>query len=350
MNKNISSFAIAAIAKVERKLRLPRGLTTSKTTSLLDGSFEPDLVFRILDKMAPEVFFDVKGRFPDYNIIHYFAERFHVEIDDCFIDAKNSILYDLQGSIVEESTPWSKDHLANTSVPNPRNAAKYLNNYVNKKSAILSSNGYYHWLIEDLPNYLMVRSIWPDLNTLVARSKPKYVQNFIDYENIDVKEIDRFSRVGNVNFISRGDDTGWPHPKDIEILRNHFSANFLNTEKDKKIYISREKSTRSPKFEADLVKELKQKGWVILYLENLDLLEQIREISSASLICGVHGAGLANMVWMKPCTQVIEISGSEYRTCFRNLAKVSNLKYNRIEADLNSFNFEYQRILTCLSN
>jgi len=350
LSKKIATFIIAALAKIDRSVKLPRFLTSSRTTSLLDGSFAPSLTFKINSKASPAYDFHVEGRSSNYEIRHFFPERFHIVIENCFLDAKNSILYDLKGSIIEESTPWSKDHLVTTSIPNPVIASKFIGYERSEKTNILSTNGYYHWLIEDLPAYLLAKTFEPDSRTLVARIKPKYVQNFLDHENIDVTEVDRFARVKNMNFISRGNDTGWPHPKDVDTLRQYFVAHMQETENNKRIYISRERSTRSPRFEAKLAGELKQRGWVILYLEDLEFFEQIREISGASIVCGVHGAGLSNMLWMKPGTQVIEIGGSEFRTCFRNLAKVANLKYSRLDYDVDSHIFDLQRIITCISS
>jgi hypothetical protein len=350
LSKKTAAFVIAALAKMDRSIKLPRFLTSSRTTSLLDGSFAPSLNFKVNSKAAPAYDFHIEGRSSSYKISHFFPERFHIQIDSCFLDAKNSILYDLKGSIIEESTPWSKDHLVATSIPNPVIASKFISNYGSEKSIVLSTNGYYHWLIEDLPTYLLTKTFEPDSRTIVAKVKPKYVENFLNSENIEFTEIDRFARVNNINFISRGNDTGWPHPKDIEILRQNFFDHIKETEKNKKIYISREKSTRSPRFEAKLAGELKQRGWVILYLEDLEFFEQIREISGASVVCGVHGAGLSNMLWMKPGTQVIEIGGSEFRTCFRNLAKVANLKYSRLDYDVDSHIFDLQRIINCISS
>jgi hypothetical protein len=350
LSKKTATFVISALAKIDRGLKLPRFLTSSRTTSLLDGSFAPSLNFKVNSKASPAYDFHIEGRSSSYKISHFFPERFHIEIESCFLDAKNSILYDLKGSIIEESTPWSKDHLATTSIPNPVIASKFISNYGSEKSIVLSTNGYYHWLIEDLPTYLLSKTIEPDSRTIVSKVKPKYVENFLNSENIDFTEIDRFARVNNINFISRGNDTGWPHPIDIGILRQHFFAHIEETEKNKRIYISREKSTRSPRFESELVTQLKLRGWAILYLEDLEFLEQIREISTASVVCGVHGAGLANILWMKPGTQVIEIGGSEFRTCFRNLAKVANLNYKRLDYDVDSEVFDLQRIISCISN
>lgn len=51
-----------------------------------------------------------------------------------------------------------------------------------------------------------------------------------------------------------------------------------------------------------------ENGFRVIYLEDLDVVEQIKLFRSASIVCGMHGAGLVNMIHSRPGTKVIEIT------------------------------------------
>lgn len=69
----------------------------------------------------------------------------------------------------------------------------------------------------------------------------------------------------------------------------------------------------------------------ILSPENLELRQVIEEISQADVLVGQHGAGLANMVWMREKKYVIEISHTQTPGLyFPVLARLANLKLERL--------------------
>jgi capsular polysaccharide biosynthesis protein len=112
-------------------------------------------------------------------------------------------------------------------------------------------------------------------------------------------------------------------------LRNNFSPFYDSNEptKNKKIYISRVYSSRSPSFELNLQEYLKSCGWNIMIAEQLSLAEQIRAVSSAEVLMGVHGAGLSHALWMKPNTKLVEIRFPASPNCFVRLAKAADISY-----------------------
>jgi capsular polysaccharide biosynthesis protein len=72
-------------------------------------------------------------------------------------------------------------------------------------------------------------------------------------------------------------------------------------------------------------------GWKIIFAEQLSLTDQIKILSTATHIAGVHGAGLAGMIWMPKGSMVIELGPTRFVPCFSRLAEVSELRYQRIE-------------------
>ena len=72
------------------------------------------------------------------------------------------------------------------------------------------------------------------------------------------------------------------------------------------IYINRK--TRRLKNELEVQSFLRDRGFKIVNLERLALREQMRLFNQADIVVGFHGAGLANLVFAKPGTKVIEIA------------------------------------------
>ena len=68
-------------------------------------------------------------------------------------------------------------------------------------------------------------------------------------------------------------------------------------------------------------------------LEKSSLAEQIGIFSIADVIVAQHGAALANLVWARPGTKVIEITArprNPWDKCFPNLSACLGLDHNRV--------------------
>ncbi len=69
-------------------------------------------------------------------------------------------------------------------------------------------------------------------------------------------------------------------------------------------------------------------------LETATLAEQISLFGSSDIIVAQHGAALANVVWCKPNTRVIEIVPEGYRVnCFPPLSRLIGLEHRRVRQD-----------------
>ena len=261
---------------------------------------------------------------------HAFSPRYLIRGSDISVDTMTGVVTLPNGNFVVESSSWSKQDLELNVVHQSRYFQEVKVSGV--ENVLLASNGFYHWLLEDLPLYLRLlkekRQQGTSLNTFVYASAPSYVRDFLSWMNIEGVNVQRFASFEEMEFISRGDDTGWPRREDINILRDTFAPLFLEKKLDKKIYISRIKSTRTTHYERELTALLAADGWTILYPETLSLTEQIQKISEARVLCGLHGAGLAGMVWMNSSATVIEISRATMsRACFARLANNCHLNY-----------------------
>lgn len=99
-----------------------------------------------------------------------------------------------------------------------------------------------------------------------------------------------------------------------------------------KIYITRAQARRRRlSNETEVSQLLENFGFIPVVLESLPLTTQIKWLSEADSVVGLHGAGLANLVFCRPGTKVVEITSDVWpNPCFQNLAKLSQLPYARV--------------------
>lgn len=106
------------------------------------------------------------------------------------------------------------------------------------------------------------------------------------------------------------------HPLSIDILEA------------KKIYISRKDSLRRPLVnETEVETFLLEKGFKIIEMSNLSLVEQIVIMQNASFIIAPHGAALVNLVFCAEGTRVIELANKEnFVPIFQRIGVYQKLK------------------------
>jgi capsular polysaccharide biosynthesis protein len=248
------------------------------------------------------------------------------------IDSQTGIVFTNNGTFVTESSFWPQLWLGMNVIPKPVApvALDSENTYV-----LIPSNGFYHSLIEDLP--MVLRQI-PDDKTaklLIYESAPSYILDFAQLLGLPVVRVPRYIKIQKFSFLQKNSDVGWPHPQDIDLLRSYFltvdEGAARNHLVSNKVYVSRLNSTRSPKFEAQLTRELNKRGWKIIHSENLSLSDQIELFANAAWVAGVHGAGLSGMVWMNRGSRVTELGPIRFVPCYSRLASILAHNYQRIE-------------------
>jgi capsular polysaccharide biosynthesis protein len=198
-------------------------------------------------------------------------------------------------------------------------------------------SNYYHVLTELLPRLEFFMPFKGKVKLLVSEHIPNYLQEAFDLMGISKKDI-QIIRDGidysadtlitipwGLNFI----------PERFEFLKNALNqSNQDSTSKRKRIYVSRKsESVRSIANEDQLYPILDHFGFTLVESQHLSLHQQIDLFSEAEWICGPHGAGLSNLVWMNS-PKVIEISPFDYTNeCFLHVALACNSQfYTRIEA------------------
>jgi capsular polysaccharide biosynthesis protein len=113
------------------------------------------------------------------------------------------------------------------------------------------------------------------------------------------------------------------------------TSNFSNKKyiSTKLIYVSRKNQSRYSKIDEKIEKILIKAGFFILRPEEFTLQQQVYFFNNSKLVIGNHGAGLANLVFCKKGTQVIELAVIEIQIndWMKNLSQILEIDYNYLE-------------------
>ena len=216
------------------------------------------------------------------------------------------------------------------------------------------NNNYWHWLFDVLPRFGLCSKIasLDEIDFFLLPSLLKKFQN----ETLDCLNISKHKRLSSEKFRhikakelivtdhpvvvtgnSSNDIQNVPHWICLWLKNNFLNKNIATNKKVKnKIYIDRSDTTATqPQLrlltnENEVKKYLLEKNFIIVKLHEINFKTQVNLFQNAECIVGLHGAGLANIVFCEPRTKVIEMRGSNAGFMYENLAKKNNLNYHSI--------------------
>lgn len=127
-------------------------------------------------------------------------------------------------------------------------------------------------------------------------------------------------------------DFGVPTAAVSDLLRTLFLHGDTDQPPLRRIFVGRRGAgSRRLLNEDALAGKLEQLGFDSINCGRLTIAEQARLFSSASIIVGVHGAALTNIVFAKPGAVVIELMPPNYsHPCYEQLSFVRRLRFNRL--------------------
>jgi len=196
------------------------------------------------------------------------------------------------------------------------------------------THSYYHWLLDELPRYLLPNL--PDYDQLVCSRETRAYRSAIQYLGLDQKPIVFLERVKHYkcdvliapSYVA---NTGQPRPYLVKILTQAVDPLIdSSVSYPAKIFISRQLAGLRCIIKEDILfQELETQGFVKVCLENLSWQEQINLFYHAREIISPHGAGLANLVFCAQKPLVIELFNANYmHWCFWQLAMLVGANYH----------------------
>lgn len=291
--------------------------------------------------------YEVPEHFPLWFRRQYaFPERYVYQLSD-------SVIYMASG-IVRIRKLWLQEsvgHYRNILINVARSRIKSVACFFFRRGTIfeyqfsthLNVLGYYHFLLEALPCFLHVKSLYPQVHVIVKDSSQfEGINAFLEMLK-DSGQIQSLTRtnakaVHCSRFVFTGmeEKSGFVCRADVDLLRNTFLPLLIRTERahSRKIFISRKHASRRFDNQEEIENAVKAAGLQIVDLESMEIREQMLLFYQAKLIVGNHGAGLANLVWGSSDARVVELFSPQFlNDCYFRLAKTMGMSYDYMIAE-----------------
>jgi len=263
-----------------------------------------------------------------------YRPRYVYSLSDATIDPVSNLVYDAKGQFIAESSSWLALRQF-YSWPQPQ--IRVPGSRLGGEFIFLPNNGYYHWLVEDLPVFLKSLAVTPKAKVLLSKAPASVVREVAKLIDNEIVSIDSPVRVERLVMTGKTGGMGspvaglTPHPADVAILREFFARYQEPGLGERKLYLSRVGQKRSPANEPALQAEMEKHGFSPFDGTGMSLLAQVKLFSSAKWLIGMHGAALSNIVWAQPGVEVCEIFSSGYMpSCYSALTAMRGGQYNSV--------------------
>lgn len=199
------------------------------------------------------------------------------------------------------------------------------------------SGTHYHWLCDVIPRLFSIKTLVKDYILLLPDSG--YVRDtglaaldFFDLHPAGIEFIqqEELVKVKYLSIITHTCLTGRTNDAVMQDIQTFISSKFSEVTAQNKIYISRDAAKyRKVLNEAQVWDIVKSFGYDVVKFEDLSLKEQIYTAASAKAMVSIHGAGLVNTLFMKPCSAVLEFRRDKiyHNQCFWHLGAAMKLNY-----------------------
>ena len=205
--------------------------------------------------------------------------------------------------------------------------------------------GYFSWLTTYLPRLISIQQKYPHAVLLLPQEviEISYVKDTLSItQNLNIEIVPKNNHVFVKNYIFQ-QVRPWTSkffPEDISNVRSFFNVN-EGQKGRKRIYISRSKAKRRKIInEVEFESFLLAHNFEIVHFEDLSVKQQVDLMSQAEIIISLHGAGLANCLFMPPKSVVIELIPKidkiqDFRFPFWRISSIVKLKYYALFCDTN---------------
>jgi len=198
------------------------------------------------------------------------------------------------------------------------------------------ANLYSHWMFDLYPKLHLITDqsdfALEQFDHVLGNKGPSPVNQVLLGEH-DL--LNKYMRIKNntylfeqVTYITPVRKSSWTPDWIIEHWRGKVLAKADKTTSSRRIYLSRAKAkSRKLVNEQEIRPLLDKAGFEEVLCEDLNLYEAANILSNAEVVMGLHGAALANLIFCRPGTTVIELFGWHYMREFWFMAETCSLNY-----------------------
>jgi hypothetical protein len=256
--------------------------------------------------------------------------RFYSGRSDAVISPDNKLIWDASQLFFRK--PERHPVFGQNSLPRARRTSE--------TAAVLtfcSSHNYYHWLFDVLPKFYLLREsgLPVDKFILSRHTEGAFHQETLSRLNIPRDQIVRPRRGFHMQarqLVVPSQAGSLPSSWACTFLRRELLFKTLTKRMKgfERIYISRsDASYRKVKNEYQVTALLAYFGFRNVVLKGMSVADQARLFYSADVIVSAHGAGLANLVFCRPGTKVVELFDVKYvNGCYWLLSNYLELDYH----------------------
>ena len=243
----------------------------------------------------------------------------------------------------ERTHPEAIKNYRETSVGGLKRLIKYLlftKSYSREKGLLVTdcySYSYYHWFSEALPRvcYAILngssgRVFLPSIclkYEYIAESLKMFPE--IEFEYIIPKSKVTIQETKWVSPAGKPYQFNTPLMKAYrERIRAHYGINVTSLKKNR-IFVNRKKATKRKLInEGEVLDVFKEHGFTIIDFEDYTWNEQVGLCRDVSVVAGIHGAGLTNMLFCPEDVVVFELQKKmDFASCFFRLSNAIGVRY-----------------------
>ncbi|MDI1323154.1 MAG: glycosyltransferase family 61 protein [Algoriphagus sp.] len=199
----------------------------------------------------------------------------------------------------------------------------------------LWSKNYFHWILECLPRILASRKLGINSPLLLPEYIyfTPYIQESLNDLKIDTITFD-FKKTVSVKslYLPSHDSPCAFDPNYLwDLIQSFQNIDCLKFRPPfRKVYISRKNALkRKVSNEQELIPILEEEGFEVVQMEKLTFKQQRKLMSETKVLLSIHGAGLANLIFLPKQSKVVELlpDVDRYNSCFYHLASALRKEY-----------------------
>ena len=200
---------------------------------------------------------------------------------------------------------------------------------------------YYHWLVDALPRLLVLRDHCPSARLIMPLPIPAHVAQtaqLLGFTHLVPLAEAEIVKANILLVPERVAPLGYQNPNLLRRLRAEITTKLFPKASlgspTRRIYVSRSRQQiRRLANEAAVLAVLERHQFECVYFEEMSFAEQVALMQQTVVLLGVHGANLANLVFLPAGSQVVELMNEDKFLKLGN-ANFENLIYYRMSAIL----------------